>query len=116
MFSHVLILLICVYEHGFCANNAWPFHQVDNIGWTPLTIATRYGHVPIVKVLLKDPRIDEDKYLLCLASRFGNQEVVEALLDQPNIDVNIVGIKIFCGNAVTFMFLTIQSIIQTLLI
>ena len=66
-----------------------------------------------MKVLLKDPRIDEDKYLLCLASRFGNQEVVEALLDQPNIDVNIVGIKIFCGNAVTFMFLTIQSIIQT---
>ena len=62
--------------------------------WTPLMNACYYGYVSIVKLLLKDPRIDinlRNKYnetAFYIACDNGRLEIVKLMLSKPNLDIN----------------------------
>ena len=59
-------------------------------------MASKYGHVEVVKKLLSHPQVDVNQEAtigkqnpLWIASYYGHVEVVRALLSHPDIDVNI---------------------------
>ena len=67
----------------------------DNVGRTPLYLASWKGHAEVLQMLLEDPAIDvnlAEKNIgataLYIASALGRRDVVELLLGHPNIDVN----------------------------
>ena len=51
-----------------------------------------YGHDPVVKLLLSDPRVDpsvkddDDNQIISLASLHGHSAVVKLLLEDPRVD------------------------------
>jgi ankyrin repeat protein len=66
----------------------------DNQGRTALILATVYGHEEVVRILLKDDRVDVDakdnqgRTALIEASHCGVQEVVRMFLKHDRVDVN----------------------------
>ena len=67
----------------------------DNVGRTPLYLASWKGHTEVVRKFLEDPKIDvnlAEKNIgataLYIASALGRDGVVELLLGHPNIEVN----------------------------
>jgi len=54
-----------------------------------IQLASRNGHLEVVKLLLQDPRVDpsaDDNYAIELAFRKGHLEVVKLLLQDPRVD------------------------------
>ena len=70
-------------------------NKANESGWTALQLASRAGHVEIVRLLLKDGRADPNKASdfkgetpLFLASRAGHVEIVRLLLKDGRTDPN----------------------------
>ena len=66
----------------------------DNDGWTPLCIASQYGHVEMVRLLLGGgAQIDahgnrDEETPLWLACREGSMSVAQLLLERGPVNVN----------------------------
>ena len=84
-----------LFDRGVDINHIEDIEYNDNIPPTPLILASIYGHVEIIKFLLKQPTIQlnnvsgYDRYTaLMWAIDKGHVEVVRLLLEHPEIDVN----------------------------
>ena len=54
-----------------------------------ICLASEYGHVEAVRLLLNDPRVDpsaDSNYAIRCSSNNGHAEVVKLLLDDPRVD------------------------------
>ena len=63
--------------------------RLNGIVESAIHLASRYGHVEVVKLLLNDPRVDpsaDNNDTIRWASLFGNVEVVKLLLNDPRVD------------------------------
>ena len=73
----------------------WLFQECIDAGYNPsvwnnwaIRLASYYGHLEVVKVLLADPRVDPsvwNNYAIRLASENGHLEVVKELLKNKRV-------------------------------
>ena len=62
-----------------------------NGNWA-IQLASKHGHLEIVKLLLDDPRVDpstSDNLAIRCASHNGHTEVVKLLLEDPRVDPSV---------------------------
>jgi ankyrin repeat protein len=67
-------------------DQGWDPSADDNY---PIRYASEYGHIEIVKILLKDKRVDpsaEYNFAIGHAARYGHTEVVKLLLNDKRVD------------------------------
>jgi ankyrin repeat protein len=63
--------------------------RLNGRGKSAIRLASKNGHVEVVKLLLNDPRVDpsaENNYAIRLASENGHVEAVKLLLNDPRVD------------------------------
>jgi len=72
---------------GLILKGVWLRAQHTELGWTALSVAARYSHEEIVKILIQSGKVDleareeDGTTFLCRATRSGSTEIVKMLLD-----------------------------------
>ena len=93
------------FDHGWLLNRSCEFGLIEvvnfllntnlriDIGNGPIRAACGKGHADIVKILLKDPRVDPsciNNECIRNSASYGHTEVVKILLQDPRVDPTVI--------------------------